>query len=369
LPAGCLLVVEGAREGLDAGAAASVWRAVMAEEAGTPPAEIVLDLPALPSGTAEFVARLVASAGVPVVPVLSVDQLGQEEGRRVAAAAGRCMVPAFGTGHQDLRGAGEGGTLPLAKKLEPLAGLGAGVRIGIALAPVARPALGQWGDDLGPLTEPENAEVRTSSELDRTFVVRQPLVWSGRRWAPGDALAIRWWDVSRLHASLAEIDRVTLPEIVGWDLVPLPPAGARLGISEEALVGYLAGDGPAPEVEVEPARSGGTVRVSLSNTGPFASAVSGVSNWLEIAASHGSVVVSDRGSFDSIELGTRRGGEWKALAGEVADAVRFRETHLGPGEQLTTGSVRLTASRAQVRVRWHVLLSSGQEVSGELTPQ
>jgi hypothetical protein len=81
------------------------------------------------------------------------------------------------------------------------------------------------------------------------------------------------------------------------------------------------------------------------------------------------VVVSDRGSFDSIELGTRQRGEWKALVGEVADAVRFRETHIGPGEQLTTGSVRLTATRARARVRWHVLLSSGQEVSGELTPQ
>ncbi len=369
LPAGCLLAVEGAREGLDAAAAASVWRAVMAEEAGAPPAEIVLDLPDLPPGTADFVARLAASAGVPVVPVLTVNQLGQEEGRLVAAAAGRCMVPAFGTGHRDLRGAGEGGTLPLAKKLEPLVGLGVGVRIGIALTPVVQPALGGWGDDLGPLTEPENAEVRTSSGLDRTFVVRQSLEWSGRRWTPGEALAIRWWDASRLHASLAEIDHVTLPEIVGWDLVPLPSAGARLGLGEEALIGYLAGEGPAPELRCELARSGGTVRVTLTNSGPFTSAVSGVSNWLEIAASQGSVVVSDRGSFDSIELGTRQGGEWKALVGEVADAVRFRETHIGPGEQLTTGSVRLTATRAQPRVRWHVLLSSGQEVSGELTPR
>jgi len=49
--------------------------------------------------------------------------------------------------------------------------------------------------------------------------------------------------------------------------------------------------------------------------------------------------------------------------------VRFRENCVSPAEQLTTGSVRFTASRAQVRVRWHLLLSSGQEVSGELTPR
>ena len=366
LPAGVLLQVKGARAGLDAATAASVWRAVMAEEAGVPPAEIVLDLPDLPAGTADLVARLATAAAVPVVPVLSVDQLGEDEGRRVAMAAGRCVVPVFGTGHSDLRGVGEGGTLPLAKKLEPLAGLGVGVRIGIGMTPIVRPALGQWGDDLGPLTESENAEVRTSSELDRTFVVRKPLEWSGRRWAPGDTLAIRWWDVSRLHACFAEIDRLALPEIVGWDLVPLPPAGARLGIGEEALLTYLAGDGPAPEVRVEVARSGGTVTVSLANDGTFPSAVSGVGNWLEVSAAQGSVVVSDRGSFDTIELGTRRGGEWRALVGEVADAVRFRETHLGPHEQLSTGSVRLAVARSEVRVRWHILLSSGQEVSGEV---
>ena len=369
LPVGLLLEVEGAREGLDTAMAAAVWRAVAAEEAGALPAEILLDLPEVPAGTADFVARLATSAGVPVVPVLSVGQLGGDEGRRVAAAAGRCVVPAFGTGHEVLRGAGENGTLPLARKLEPLAGLGVGVRIGIAMAPVVRPALGRWGDDLGPLTEPENAEVRTTSELDRSFVVRQPLEWSGRRWSPGETVAVRWWDVSRLHASLAEIDRVALPEVVGWDLVPLPPAGARLGIGEEALFAYLAGEGPAPELRVELARSGGSVRVSLANTGPFSSAVSGVSNWLEVAASQGSVVVNDRGSFDSIELGTRRGGKWQAQVGEVAAAVRFRENCISPAEQLTTGSVRLTASRAEVRVRWHLLLSSGAEVSGELAPR
>jgi hypothetical protein len=369
LPVGLVLEVEGAREGLDAATAAAVWRAVAAEEAGALPAEILLDLPDLPAGTADFVARLAASAGVPVVPVLSVGQLGEDEGRRVAAAAGRCVVPAFGTGHEGLRGAGEGGTLPLARKLEPLAGLGVGVRIGIGMAPVIRPALGRWGDDLGPLTEPENAEVRTTSELDRSFVVRRPLDWSGRRWSAGETVAVRWWDVSRLHASLAEIDRVALPEVVGWDLVPLPPTGARLGIGEEALFAYLAGEGPAPELRVELERSGGSVRVTMANTGPFSSAVSGVSNWLEIAASQGSVLVSDRGSFDSIELGIRRGGEWQAQVGEVADAVRFRETCLGPAEQLTTGWVRLTASRAELRVRWHVLLSSGAEASGELAPR
>lgn len=367
LPVGFLLVVEGARPDLDDRTAESVWRAVMAEDGGVPPAEIVLDLPDLPDGIADFVGRLVATSGVPVVPLLTVDQLNQSEALAVAAAAGRCLVPGYGTGSEALRRGVRRGTLPLAKDLDPLVGTGVAIRIGIGLSPIVRPSVPGWGDDLNALTEADNAEVRTSSELDRTFVIRRPLEWSGRAWAPGDQVAIRWWDASRLHASLAEIDRLVLPDVAGWDLIPLPPPGARLGISEETLLGYLGGHGPAPTVRVEIARTGGTVRAQVINEGGFTTAVSGVGNWVEIAASQGAVVVSDRGSFDAIELGSRRGGDWQTQVGGVADAVRFHENYLGPREELTTGPIRLSVSRSEVRVRWHMLLSSGEQVTGELT--
>ena len=53
--------------------------------------------------------------------------------------------------------------------------------------------------------------------------MQRPVEWSGRTWEGGDQIAVSWWDCARLHASLAEIDRLVLPEVVGWDLVPLPP--------------------------------------------------------------------------------------------------------------------------------------------------
>lgn len=365
LAVGFLLQVEGARGGLSDDAADAVWRAVMSQEGGAVPAEVVLDLAATPEGTAAFVERFAAAAGVPVVALLSVDQLRSAEAVAVAVAAGRCLVPGYGTRSGALRGVDRRGTLPLARDLEPLAGTGVRVRIGIDLTPDVRPGLGRWGEDLDPLTEPANAEIRTASELDRTFVVRRGLSWSGRQWSPGEAIAVRWWDVSRLHANLAEIDRVVLPDIVGWDLVTLPPPGDRLGIGEEALIGYLAGRGPAPAVRVEVTRRADTVRATLINDSPFATAVSGVGNWLELAASQGAVVVGDRGGFDAIELGSRRSGEWRSQTG-VADAVRFLENYLAPREELTTGTVRLAVARSEVRVRWHLLLSSGQQVSGAL---
>ncbi len=367
LPVGIVLTVEGAREGLGDEMAEAVWRSFSTREEGRRPAEVVLDLPRLPAGTAAFIARLVEIAEVPVVPVLSVDQLQDEEAKRVAAAAGVCIVPAFGTGHPVLRGVAEASTQPLAKKLEPLVGLGVAVRIGIDLRPQVDPAIDSWGDDLNPLTEAGTGEITTASQLDRTFVMGRELQWSGRSWSASDRVAIRWWDVSRLHANLAEIDRLVLPDVVGWDLVPLPPPGNRLGVGEEGLVRYLGGEGPEPDVRVVVERSGRSLKVSLTNSSPFVSAVSSVGNWLEVSVTQGSLLVSDRGGFDSVELGTARGGQWRAESRGIADAVRFVENFLAPFEELETGSMRLSVSRTQVRVRWHIVLSSGEGVFGEVT--
>ena len=368
IPFGVVLRVEGAREGLGDDMADAVWRAVAAQSAGRPPSEVILDLPEVPAGMAGFVKRLATLADVPIVPLLSVDQLQDEEVLRVADAAGICLIPVFGTGHPGLRGVGEGGALPMYKKLEPLVGRGVAIRIGIGLRPMVDPGIAGWGDDLNPLTEPENSEVRTASALDRTFVLKRDMEWSGRPWTAPDRIAVRWWDASRLHASFAEIDRLVLPDVVGWDLAPLPPPGRKLGMGEEVLIRYLAGEGPAPEIRVDARRTGRTVRVSLANAGPFVSAVSGAGNWLEVSVSQGSLVVNGRGSFDTIELGSRRGGGWKMRSGGVADAIRFGETYLAPFEELETGSIRLSVSRARVKVRWHFLLSSGEQVTGELAP-
>lgn len=366
IPVGIVLTVEGASQGPDDEMAEAVWRSITAQAGAAVPSEVILDLPRVPPGTAAFVERLVAVAGVPVVPLLSVDQLPSEEARRVAAAAGVCIVPAFGTGHSGLRGTQEGGPLPLAKKLAPLADLGISVRIGISLQPVVDPSIDQWGDDLNPLTEPANGEFSTASRLDRTFIVRRALQWSGTSWREAEKVEIRWWDASRLHACFIEIDRLALPDVAGWDLVPLPPPGRRLGIGEEVLVRYLSGEGPAPELRVEVKRSGRTAKVSMSNLSPFVSAVTSVGNWLEVSVTQGSLLVTDRGSFDSIQVGTRRGEQWQAEARGAANAVRFEENFVAPFEELATGSIRLSVSRAQVRLRWHLVLSSGQEVTGEL---
>jgi len=366
IPLALALRVEAVRENLGEGMAAAVWRAIAAELGETTPVEIVLDLPQVSSGLADFVGALSNIAGVPVVPVVTSQQLRDPEAVRVVSRARGCVVPIAGTGHPSLRGVEELPTLTIAEKLEPLVASGVRVRLAVGLHPIATPALSEWGDDVNPLTEPENATVSTSSTLDRTFEINRSLQWSGRQWSAGESVALRWLDASRLHTSLAEAGRLVLPELAGWDLVPLPPAEGGLGFSREALIRYLEGEGPDPEVTVRYETSGTQVSVSLDNPGPFGSAVSGVGNWLEVSVISGTLVADSRGSFDRLVLGSFEGDQWSSRYLGAPSAARYSEVYLAPGEQLNTGPLRLSSRRAQVRVRWQLLLSSGEVLTGSL---
>jgi hypothetical protein len=366
IPVALSLRVEAVRENIGEGMASAVWRAISAELGGSTPVEIVLDLPEVAPGLADFVGALSNISGVPVVPVLTPRQLRTSEAVRTVSTARTCVVPIAGTGHSSLRGVAELPTLSVAEKLEPLASIGVRVRFAVGLHPITEPVLSEWGDDVNPLTEPENARVSTSSTLDRTFEINRSLDWSGRPWSAEESVAVRWLDASRLHTSLAEAGRLILPEVAGWDLVPLPPEEAGLGISREALIRYLEGEGPNPEVSVKLETSGTQFSVSLDNPGPFGSAVSGVGNWLEVSVVSGSLVAESRGTFDRLVLGSVDGDQWSTRYLGTPTAVRYSEVYLAPGEQLNTGPVRLSSRRAQVRVRWQLLLSSGEVRAGSL---
>jgi hypothetical protein len=366
IPVALALRVDAVRENLGEGMASAVWRAIAAELGESTPVEIVLDLPEVSSGLADFVRALSNIAGVPVVPLLTPQQLREPEAVRAVSKARSCVVPIAGTGHPSLRGVAELPTLSIVEKLNPLASIGVRVRLAVGLHPITVPVLSEWGDDINPLTEPENATVSTSSMLDRTFEINRPLEWSGRRWSAGEEAAVRWLDASRLNTSLAEAGRLLLPELAGWDLVPLPPEAGSLGLSREALIRYLEGEGPDPEVKVSFETSGSQISVSLENPGPFGSAVSGVGNWLEVSVVSGSLVAESRGSFDRLVLGSVEGDQWNPRYLGAPSAARYSEIYLAPGEQLNTGPVRLSSRRAQVRVRWQLLLSSGEVLTGSL---
>jgi hypothetical protein len=366
IPVGIALEVQGVREDLDREAAEAVWRAIDAELDGSVPAEVILDLPRLAKDLDQFLAALTEVSGVPVVPLLSFEQIQQEDGVRTAAGARICVVPAFGTDGTDLRGIGELDPLPLSKKLEPLSGSGARVRLAVVLTPRTDPPLKGPGEDLDALTDV--ATMSTTSTLDRTFRFENAASWSGRNWKKGDSVAVRWIDAARLNFALTEMHRLVLPEVAGWDLVALPPEDRSLGLGRESLLRYLEGEGPAPDVEVDVERDGQILRVSLDNPGPFVTAVTNHGNWVQVTVAEGWVRARDRGSFDGLRLGNVQGGGWQEGDVDRFNGVRFTEAYLGPGERVTSGWVRLPSSRSQVTVRWNLTLSDGSQAMGEVRP-
>ncbi|MFV2073533.1 MAG: hypothetical protein ACC742_12880 [Thermoanaerobaculales bacterium] len=364
IPVGIALEVGGVREGLDEAMAEAMWRGIESELGDAIPAELILDLPMIPDGLDGFVSHLAQVAGVPVVPVLGFEQLQTEEGRRLAVAARGCIVPAFGTDGADLRGVRELDPLPLVKKLEPMMNSGIRIRPAIVLRPRTEPVLDGPLEDLDALTEDLVAEVSTASTLDRGFIFKKETEWSGRRWQPGQRVDVRWIDAARLHEALQEIHRVMLPEVGGWDLVPLPEENQGLGLGRDVLIRYLSGEGPAPDIHLRVERRGRTLKVILSNTSPFSSAVSNFGNWVEVSVDAGRLVTDDRGGFERVGLGTYRREEWQLGGPGEVNAVRFNEVYVAPGEEITSGRVRLPSSRSRVTVRWRVVLGDGSELRG-----
>jgi len=350
----------------DPSAAEVLWRALADDVAEGGASELVLDVTRLNRGLDRLLAQLAAASGLPVTPVLSVEQLRDPGGVAVARAVRSCLVPLYGRPGGALRATDQRRTAPLAERLEPLAGAGVRVRIGISLRPVTEPPLDGWGEPLDALTEGDRCEVTTSSALERTFVVRRALEWSGRSWTTGERIAVGWMDAARLDRAIAETVRLQRPELGGWDLVTLPPPDAGLGIGREALERYLSGEGPDPEVEVVLEGSGSTRRVVLRNRGPFGTAVSGVGNLVELTVDGGRLVAEDRGGFERVSVGTVRDGAWETTIAGAANGVRFYETHLAPGEEVRSGIVRLTSRRSEVSLRWEVILTTGERLEGSL---
>ena len=180
-------------------------------------------------------------------------------------------------------------------------------------------------------------------------------------------MAVRWVDAARLNAALTEMHRLLLPEVAGWDLVTLPPEDQSLGLGRETLLRYLEGEGPAPVVEVDVQRDGRSVCVSVTNSGPFVTAVSNYGNWVQVSLDEGWIQARDRGSFDGLRLGNARGSDWSEGDLDRFNGVRFTEVYLGPDEKVTSGAVRLPSSRSKITVSWHLTLSDGSAVTGAFT--
>ena len=345
-------------------AADAVWAALEVDFGDRLPSELILDFSELGEETGGFVSRLALQSGLAVVPILSVSQIDSALGQAVAKAAHRCIVPLFGSQGADLRGLGDLDIQPLSDRMASIRNLGIRVRIAMALRPRSEPEVSAWAEDIDVLTDEAVAEIKRTSTLDRSFLTKRPLTWGGRSFSAGQTIAVAWVDAARLGLYLIESQRMILPEVEGWDLVSLPPVGPNLGLDRVELIRYLGGEGPAPTIDVQVQRSGRNLTVRLANTSVFRSAITGFGNWVQVELASGALVVTSRGSFDHVLLGSMDRGKWRSNPPGRPDAVRFVETYLAPGEELETGSIRLPSNRSKVRVRWQVQASDGSAVTG-----
>lgn len=343
--------------------AEALWNG-LAPGIGSATGELILDLPNLAPGMPAFVRRLSDVSGLPVTPILTVSQLNRDRGLRTAEAARTVIVPVFGPEGIELRGVGEVGDTPIGEALSFLAGTGVRIRYGIVLTPKTKPELTVWGADLDPLCEGRRTDVKTDTSLGRAFVFRESMNWSGHHWSEGDRLDVQWIDAARLNRIFQDIDHIAIPEAAGWDLVSMAPPGGSLGIGRRALIDYLNGRGPGPDLDVGVRRSGRTVRLSVSNSGPFASVVGEHANWFEVTIDDGFLVAESRGDFERVDLGSRRGDHWSRGTNSRVNSVRFTETYVGPFESIVSGTIRMPSRRSTVQVRWHVTLSDGSVIEG-----
>jgi|AMFO01.1.fsa_nt_gi hypothetical protein len=325
--------------------------------------EILADMAVMPDGSARFLGALAEVSGIPVVPVVTAAQLSEERVQEAVTAAGRCVVLVAGN-LAVVRPGVVPSTLPMADQLSPLAGTGVRPRVAIVIVPRARPALDGWPADPEPLTHPRVARLGTSDSFDWRFVLRRSLTWSGRAWKRGDTIEASWMDAVGLDRELAEASALTMPPVGGWDVVGVPPRTSAAGMSLDALLAYFRGEGPVPGIGVHVERSGSRLRVRLENPTPFCSAVSSYGTWVEISVGRGVVAGPARGGFDRVLVGSVRSGTWRPVTTGRADAVRFTDTYVAPGETVRSGWVRLPSRRSRVRVRWRVLLSSGAALTG-----
>jgi hypothetical protein len=364
---GIALQIEQAKPEIEPSQAKVLWQALDEALGDLQPTEIALQLPEVRGGLQEFVDRLGRESGLKVLPVLTVDQLIIPEAIELVQAAKGCVVIAYGNPVL-LRPNASLSLEPLPEQLAPLRDLGVRVRVGMVLGPHTMPQLDSNAEDVNPLTENNLTEIKTAGQFDRVFAFREAATWSGRTWNPGDQIAMRWIDAARLDAALNEVNRLSLPEPGGWDLISLPPETSSYpGMTRETLWRYLSGDGPEPQVKVSIERAGSSFRIHFVNTGPFCPTVSSFENWLEVTVTSGYLIAEEPGAFDLLQRGNRNGDHWQeAVMGNVGSA-RFVEKYLGPYERLQTEWMRAVSTQAEVLVRWQLVLSNGKKVlSGDI---
>jgi len=253
--------------------------------------------------------------------------------------------------------------------LDTLDGAMVPYRAAVVVAPTAEPPPGPGGATLALLANGETAAFDPGAR-GSIFKLRKAVDWGGVPLAVGQSVKVEIVDTASYHRDLGLVLRPVRPLLEGWDTIGLPGAEPTLGMSRAAFLAYLRGETPYPRPRVEADwPSPTTVRVTLTNPTPQASALATTGNWLELRFEGTEVRDVQLGAFAGMEYGkVGADGSWHLTVARDASAIRLFLTLVPPQARVSGALVAFLSRPREVRARWHVRLGDGTDVGGPLEP-
>ena len=236
---------------------------------------------------------------------------------------------------------------------------------------------GRGGEDRGALPEgfltrladdprlqfQHDMEVEERVGYGYDFRVRRPVVIEGRSFAAGDEIIFQqpsWTDLIRRLGQ----DNVGRRNLAGR-VIRLAGASDSDRIFTLPALNEILGARPLlPALHVQLQRENGTVSVGAENASPIPSALSRLTNWIEVDLARPGVRDVRVGGFDRYELYSAAG---QRVSMGRASRVRLYETLIGPFEKIEPAVIlaRPPLARGCCRFRSHVLSAAGPEAASE----
>lgn len=319
---------------------------------GVPVKGLVLASRALPPGFFSFarelsrLAQMPVEVGAPVPDLVREMQHQSAEGvTLVALAFGN--LPVLGLPHLTPQDAAQ--ALAVLDELGPL------YRGAVVVASGVAPP---FPEGQNPWELVQGMEYQPTAEGD-VLVAR-----AGGSLPPGTRVTVQAFDAARLQRDLGLLVRPVRQRLLGWDSMGELPAAPALGLTWEAFVAFFSGEGPAPRPVVRSQwLSPTTLKVSLENPTPFASAFASTGNFLDLTFSGTEVKDVTLLSASGADFGRLEPGFVRAPRGG-ASVVRLYLKVVPPQTAVDVATVSFLSRPKDIGVTCTVRLGDGRQVGG-----
>ncbi|MGC8916691.1 MAG: hypothetical protein ACP5NF_06905 [Thermoanaerobaculum sp.] len=194
------------------------------------------------------------------------------------------------------------------------------------------------------------------------LVATRPLSGGGWSLSAGARLTVRAYDAARLERDLGVLLRPVRRSLIGWDSVgELPPAPA-LGFTWEAFVGFFSGQPPWPQPAVRGEWvSPTTVKLTVENPTPFASAFATTGNFLDVSFAGTEVKDVTLAVASGADFGQKGRGFVRTPRG-AATTVRLYLKVVPPNASLEMATVSFISRPKELSASFTLRLGDGRQL-------